>query len=293
MNYYDVHIHFFYQCSSNELKRIFDRFEKMGIASMNVLEVAEFPTEINTVLEMIPGAYHESITRESLENQKDPFEAINLPHHLRLVPFLDARFIENNIEEKIKTYRRRGFKGLKLLYVPEEDATLRIGGMEKTFGRTRKQSEKITSLIVEKASSQGMPVLMHVDLIKYGDFVAEMIRTYPGTNFNIPHFGFSRRAISILLEKYPNCYTDTSSLESFMEKDSLSYKSFMKRYQDRILFGSDALISEPERVESALQFINRFLEDEEVFHKLVNKNYINYMTLEDKHSQFGDWPPHG
>ena len=292
MNYYDVHIHFFYQCSSNELKRIFDRFEKMGIASMNVLVVAEFPTEINTVLEMIPGAYHESITRESLENQKDPFDAINLPHHLRLVPFLDARFIENNIEEKIKTYRRRGFKGLKLLYVPEEDATLRIGGMERTFGRTRKQSEKITSLIIEKASSEGMPVLIHVDLRKYGDFVAEMIRTCPETNFSIAHFGFSRRAISVLLEKYPNCYTDTSSLESFMEKDPLSYKSFMKRYQDRILFGSDALIGEPERVESTLQFINRFLGDEEVFHKLVSKNYMDYMTHERNHPQFGDRPPH-
>lgn len=292
MNYYDVHIHFFYQCSSNELKHIFDRFEKMGIVGINVLVVAEFPTQINTVLEMIPGTYHESITRESLENQKDPFDAINLPHHLKLVPFLDARFIETNIEEKIKTYRQRGFKGIKLLYVPEEDTTLQIGGMEKTFGRTRKQSEKITSLIIEKASSRGMPILMHVDLRKYGDFVAEMIRTYPGTNFNIAHFGFTRRAIAVLLEKYPNCYTDMSSLESFMIKDPLSYKSFMKRYQDRILFGSDALISEPERVESTLQFINRFLEDEEVFHKLVNKNYIDYMTLERKHSQFRDRPPH-
>jgi len=284
MNYYDVHIHFFYQCSFTELKRIFDRFEKMGIGGINVLVVAEFPTAINTVLEMIPGTYHECITRESLENQKDTFDVVNLPHHLKIEPFLDARFIENNIKEKIKMYRQRGFKGLKLLYVPEEDTMLRIGGMKKTFSRTRKQSEKITSLIIEEASSEGMPVLMHVDLRKYGDFVAEMIRSYPETNFNIPHFGFSRRAISFLLEKYTNCYTDVSSLESFMGEDPASYKSFMKGYQDRILFGSDALISEPERVESTIQFFNRFLEDEEVFHKLVNKNYINYMTHERNHS---------
>ncbi len=292
MKYYDVHVHFFYQCSSNQLKRTFDRFEKMGIAGINVLVVAEFPAEINSVLEMIPGAYHESITRGSLENQKDPFDAINLPHRLKLVPFLDARFIENNLEEKIKTYRQRGFKGLKLLYVPEEDTALRIGGMEKTFGRTRKQSEKITSSIIEIASSQGMPILMHVDLRRYGNFVAEMIRTYPRTNFNIAHFGFSRQAISALLEKYPNCYTDMSSLESFMEKDPLSYKSFVKRYQDRILFGSDALISEPERVESKLQFINRFLENGEIFEKLANKNYSDYMTHERNHLSFGDRPPH-
>ena len=278
MKYYDAHIHFFYQCSFNELKHKFSLLEKIGLAGMNILVISEFPTEINTYLKMIPGAYHPNVTRETLENQKDPFTAMNLPHHLKMVPFLDARFMENNIEEKIKMYRQRGFKGLKLLYVPEEDTTLHIGGMEKTFGRTGKQSEKITSLIIENASSQGMPILMHADLRKYGNFVAEMIGSYPRTNFNIPHFGFSRRAISLLLDKYPNCYTDMSSLVSFMEKDPVPYKGFIKRYQDRILFGSDAVISQPERVQSTLKFVNRFLEDMEIFHKLVNKNYMHYMT---------------
>jgi hypothetical protein len=80
-------------------------------------------------------------------------------------------------------------------------------------------------------------------------------------------------------------------LESFMEKDALSYKSFIRRYQDRILFGSDALVDEPERVESTLQFINGFLEDEEVFHKLANKNYMDYMTHERNHSSLGDRSP--
>ncbi len=292
-DYYDVHIHFFYRCSLSELKCIFIRLEEIGFAGINVLVLAEFPTPINTVLKMIPGEYHTSVTEESLEHQKDIFDVVNLPHHLKIAPFLDARFIETNVDEKMKMYRQKGFKGLKLLYVPEEDADLRIVGMEKAFGRTRTQSEKITSMLIEKASFQKMPVLIHVDLRKYGDFVAEMIGSFPETNFNIAHFGFSRRAVSVLLEKYPNCYTDMSSLESFMEKDPVSYRSFIKRYQDRILFGSDALISEPERVESTLRFINRFLEDEEIFHKLVNKNYINYMTLKANHSEFSDGPPHG
>lgn len=278
MKYYDAHIHFVYKCSWNELRRAFDIYEKIGLAGMNVLVMAEFPAEIDTVLKMIPEEFHSSITLESLENQKDPLPITNLPRHLKIVPFLDARFIENSIDEKIRMYRQRGFKGLKLLYVPEEDAVLRVCGMEKAFGRTWKQSQKITSLIIEKASSEGMPVLIHVDLRKYGDFIDEMVGTYPEINFSIAHFGFSRRAISILLEKYPNCYTDMSSLEPFMKKDPLSYKNFMKRFQDRILFGSDALVAEPERVECTLQFINRFLGDEEVFYKLAYKNYMDYMT---------------
>jgi len=278
MEYYDAHIHFFYNCSLHELQQKIGLLEKTGLSGMNILVISEFPAEIDTYLKMIPGAYHPFVTREALVNQKDPFEVMNLPRHLKIVPFLDARFMENHIEEKIKIYRQKGFRGLKLLYVPEEDTPFHIGGMEKAFGRTCKQSEKITSLIIEQASSQGMPILMHVDLRRYGDFVEEMIRSHPGTHFNIPHFGFSRRVMSFLLEKYPNCYTDMSSLTSFMEKEVAPYKSFIKQYQDRILFGSDAVIGQPERVQSTLEFMNRFLKDMEIFHKLVNKNYMNYMT---------------
>ncbi|NWG03914.1 MAG: amidohydrolase family protein [Syntrophaceae bacterium] len=280
MKYYDVHIHFFYHCSLGELKEKIGLLEKTGLAGMNILVICEFPTELNTYLKMIPGAYHPYVTQEALENQKDPFAVMNVSQRLRMIPFLDARFMENNIEEKIKMYRQKGFEGLKLLYVPEEDRTLNIGGMEKTFGRTLKQSEKITSLIVENASSRGMPVLIHVDLRKYGNFIAEMIGNFSRINFNIPHFGFSRRAISSLLDQYPNCYTDMSSLVSFMEKDPVSYRRFIQEYQDRILFGSDAVIGQPETVQSTINFLSQFLEDEIVFNKLINKNYMNYMGFE-------------
>jgi hypothetical protein len=38
------------------------------------------------------------------------------------------------------------------------------------------------------------------------------------------------------------------------------------------------VIGQPERVQSTLEFMNRFLKDMEIFHKLVNKNYMNYMA---------------
>jgi hypothetical protein len=273
---FDAHIHFLYQCPSDELRRIFDFLESIGMAGFNALVISEFPSRMDTVLKMTPGEYHPYTTSKALENQRDPFPVFNGVNHLKIVPFLDARFIQNNIEAKIKVFRQRGFKGLKLLYVPEEDAELRIGGMEQTFGRTRKQSEKITKLLIENASLQGMSILMHADLRRYGEFVEEMIGCYPQTYFNIPHFGFSRKAISILLDKYPNCYTDLSSLKPFMEKDPESYQSFIRCYQDRILFGSDAHIGQPENIQSALKFLDQFLDNKEIFYKLVNRNYLAF-----------------
>lgn len=282
MKFYDAHVHFVYSCPTDELKRIFKALENIGLAGMNVLVIAESPPEIETVLKMIPGAYHPYFNQGSLENQKNPFPILNLTDHLRMIPFLDARFIEDQIEQKIKIFHQKGFKGLKLLYVPEEDLEYRIGGMEKTFGRARKKSEEITALLIENASSHGMSILMHADLRKYGEFVGEMIRSHPRTNFNIPHFGFTRKAMSSLLDNYPNCYTDLSSLRTFMEKDPDSYRNFIRRYQNRILFGSDAIVSQPENIKSALTFLEAFLNNAEIFFKLTNENYLVFHGISNR-----------
>jgi hypothetical protein len=282
MKFYDAHVHFVYSCPTDDLIRILKALESVGLAGMNVLVIAESPAEIETVLKMIPGAYHPRFNHRALENQKDPFPVLNLADHLRMIPFLDARFIEDQIEQKIKTFHQKGFKGLKLLYVPEEDLEYRIGGMEKTFGRTREKSEEITALLIENASSCGMSILMHADLRKYGEFVGEMIRSHPRTNFNIPHFGFSRKALSSLLDNYPNCYTDLSSLRTFMEKEPDSYRDFIRRYQDRILFGSDAVISQPESIQLALTFLQRFLSNAKIFFKLTNENYLVFHGISNR-----------
>ena len=71
--------------------------------------------------------------------------------------------------KRFKGSKQRGFQGIKLLYVPEEEAELQIGGMEKAFGRSVKESEAITALLIDGASSHGMLVLFHADLRKYGD----------------------------------------------------------------------------------------------------------------------------
>lgn len=195
---------------------------------------------------------------------------------LKIIPFADGHFIEDEIEYKIRRFREKGFQGLKLLYVPEEDPENRMGGMEQAFARTLKPSEAITSRLIDSACSEGMWVLLHADLRKYGEFVTEMVRIHPRTPFNIPHIGSSRKAMSFLLDAYPNCYTDLSSLTPAMERDPDTYRRFLIEYQDRVLFGSDALIGLPEHVQSTLEFIRRFLDNEAVFSRLTYKNELRF-----------------
>lgn len=276
MKFFDAHVHFFHQCSMDELRNRLALMEENGFGGIDALVIAEFPPEFDTALKMIPGQFHPHITRDALENQRDPFPLLDSRCSLKIVPFIDARFITENMEKKIKTYSQKGFKGLKLLYVPEEDQGLRIGGMEKTFNRTLRESEDITSRLVDGASSQGIPILIHVDLRKHGPFIEEMIKGYPKANFNIPHLGFSRRTISPFLERYPNCYTDLSSMAPFMEKDAVPYKSFVETYQDKVLFGSDAWIDQPEQIHSAMKCVSRILGDEGILHKVMNRNYNTF-----------------
>ncbi|EFK09319.1 conserved hypothetical protein [delta proteobacterium NaphS2] len=276
MKFYDAHIHFCYTCHTDHLTHIFMQLKEIGIKGFDAFFMAEFPPEITPILEMIPGDYHDGITLNTLSNQKDPFPLIGKATDLEIVPYLDARFIETGIEQKIQMYRAAGFKGLKLLYVPEEDSGLKISGMQKAFGRTPKQSERITSLLIDNASIQEMFITIHADLRKYGQFIENMIKEHPMTNFNICHFGFSRKAVSTLLDKYPNCFTDLSSLGPFMAKSPSSYLDFIKHYQDKVLFGSDALVGRPENVESSSRFFGGRLDDPELIEKVFSRNYLAF-----------------
>jgi hypothetical protein len=67
-----------------------------------------------------------------------------------------------------------------------------------------------------------------------------------------------------------------------MQEDPGSYREFIQTYQERILFGSDALIGQPETVQAALIFLEEFLNDQEIFLKLVNKNYLKFHLLPEE-----------
>jgi hypothetical protein len=280
--WYDAHIHFFYSCSNNEILSVFRDLEEKGLAGFDALVFAEIPTETETIFTIVPGAYHEHITPQVIENQKDPFTVIKQAAPLKIIPFADARFVRSDAHQKVQRFKQKGYQGIKLLYVPEEEVELEIGGMEKAFDRSVRESEAITALLIDGASSHGMLVLFHADLRKYGGFVEEMVRSHPKTNFNIPHFGSSRKLMSVLMDRYSNCYTDVSSLPPFMQRDPSSYRDFVTDYQDRILFGSDGVLSRPEEIESELEFLRKFLDEDEVFDKLVRQNFLRFHHLPEE-----------
>ncbi len=149
MKFYDAHIHFLFDHSEDELEDTFAYLEKIGLAGFVSIVIAEYPSNIKSIQDMVPEAYHQDVTFDSLERQKQAWLQFRRAGNLEILLYLDARFIERDIKEKIQMYRRLGFVGIKLLYVPEQDPVLEIGGMQQAFGRSRAESERVASFIVE------------------------------------------------------------------------------------------------------------------------------------------------
>lgn len=276
MKTYDAHIHILFQDPSDDIKHSFAFLEGVGLSGFDALVIPDYPDNIETILRMVPELYHEYVNPLIFAKQRDVFPLMNQLTKMKITSFADVRFVENNVEQKVRRYRDMGFEGLKFIYVPEEDHLLKMGGMEQAFGRTLKQSERVVSLLIESAASQGMLVLFHVDLRKYADFAKEIVKSYPQINFNIPHFGFSRTAIASLLDDYSNCYTDTSAVIPSIKKDPSSYLDFIKHYRNRVLFGTDTLISYPDTVQRSMQFFFDLLDTPELCKKIFYENYITF-----------------
>src|SRR5512136_774563 len=97
MKFYDAHVHFFYDCSSDEMEQIFRDLEGAGMAGFSALVFAEIPREMDAILNMVPGLYHKNVTLKVLENQHDPFPMFKRAGSLRIIPYADARFLQNGV----------------------------------------------------------------------------------------------------------------------------------------------------------------------------------------------------
>ena len=197
-----------------------------------------------------------------------------------LFPYLDSRFIEEE-QSDLTPFREAGFRGLKILFIPEEDRENGMIGWERLFGRSMAASEDLTARLVAQAATFGWPVILHADLRRYGPFVEELVKAHPDTPFVVPHFGFSRKAMAGLLDRTGHVHTDFSSLLPFMHRAPEAYETFIEAYPDRVLFGTDTLMGWPELTEEYIDFATSILRDEEVRNMVFEENYLRIHGCSD------------
>ena len=155
----------------------------------------------------------------------------------------------------VQQYVGRGADGLKL-YLGHGGST---GG--GPFHSMPLDDARLRPLWAWLERSQ-LPVMLHVNLGRYGDELVRVLDAFPQLRICIPHFGLSKSTrvrldrLAALFARYPNLYSDVSfgwhryEIEGFeaLAKWRSRSKEFLERHADRFLFGAD-LVLEPSKPE--------------------------------------------
>jgi predicted TIM-barrel fold metal-dependent hydrolase len=74
------------------------------------------------------------------------------------------------------------------------------------------------------------------------------VKKHPRTTFVACHFmnqSFDLNRLGVMLDKYPNLYSDVSQRESYVAATPRFAKQFMEKYSDRLVYGTDQGYSLP------------------------------------------------
>lgn len=109
---------------------------------------------------------------------------------------------------------------------------------------------KVYDLLEER----GGILMLPVNTGEYQEELESVLAAYPNMTVICPHYCLSSKnlgRVSGLLDQYPNLYVDTSfghiefATEGFitMSENNVEFRTFFDTYQDRILFGTDTVIT--------------------------------------------------
>ena len=159
-----------------------------------------------------------------------------------VIPFVDVRFVTENIRKTIVNAIEAGCKGIKGAFIPESDRVLTIQGIPQALGISSEQYFRTQEDIFSAAHDLHLPLLYHINLSQHFDWLCSLLKKFNPVKINVPHLGYSLRRISDLLEGFDNAYTDPSYLIDLLNKNNKRYLSFIERYHTKILSGSDTII---------------------------------------------------
>lgn len=167
----------------------------------------------------------------------------------RFCAFITIDPLEDGALEKVKQYVKEGADGLKLY----------IGHGAKhgkgPFHVVGLADDRLAPLFAWAQETQ-LPLMLHVNFVKYYDEAVRLLERFPYLRVCIPHFGLHKNKqarldrLAWVLDRYPNVYTDISfGWHVFHEEGFRALarwrsrsKKFITEHADKIMFASDMVI---------------------------------------------------
>lgn len=143
--------------------------------------------------------------------------------------------------EKIASCYKRGAKGVKL-----------YNGHSSFYELPLDDPSMLP--VYEYIEENGLILLIHVNANNYLNEFESVLQKFPKMKVICPHFClFSKKLgeLEKLMDKYPNLYTDTSfghidftvSGMKRMSQRKTEFINFIKKYPDRVFFGTDQVVT--------------------------------------------------
>jgi hypothetical protein len=267
----DVHCHCFAGLEQVEMvSRGLARLRDANVSHLAVMGLVNPCLNEQDVWKLIPEGFDN--LGGPLFNEAADLLELTQQSDAMLYPMLDTRMLTLEALSSIPEYMARGFGGIKGLYLVDDGNDLRVTSVPDTFGITVQQYHQREWQIFAFAEANDLPVLYHMDANRYGDVMQAILNDFPRLRINFPHFGIGRKAFSKILDRYPNAYTDIAFMLPHIKNNPASYSDFISHYQDRVCFGSDALIYQPEVVLDYVKLVRALKLPEEIECKVFSVN---------------------
>ncbi|TYO99403.1 amidohydrolase family protein [Geothermobacter ehrlichii] len=246
------------------------RLRQAGVNHLTVMGLVNPRANPRDIRQLIPEGFPN--LGDPFFNEADTLLRLALRHAGMLVPMLDTRCLDGEVPDLLQGWLDKGFKGLKGLYLADERNDLKLAGVPAVFGISLRQYHRREWEIFAFAEANDLPVVYHMDARLYGDVMRAMLDDFPRLRINFPHFGIGRKAFAPILDRYPNVYTDIAYMLPHISANPAGYRDFICHYPDRVCFGSDALLYQPEIVLDYIDLVRSLKLPEEVEQGIFSEN---------------------
>jgi predicted TIM-barrel fold metal-dependent hydrolase len=203
----------------------------------------------------------------------------------RIIPFASVYPGDPDKLRKLESYVEQGAQGLKLY------------SGHSTYYEQPLDDEEMAPIFAYCERIQ-LPVCWHVNFTLYAEQFERVMKRHPKLIVIVPHFGvtFYRpdtkpfREMQRLLDTYPTLYVDCSygtrdflvhGLE-MVSKHTEIFSAFFEKYQDRIIFGTDMVVTgNPEKTAAWYAAVIRACRD-----VLEKERYHFFMAAEAHESAY-------
>jgi hypothetical protein len=282
IKFIDAHVHGFIKpADKNHFKKNIQALIGHGLEKIIIAVLPYHDFDYQLKLSLAPPHIQPFISKDNFDETRllaDWTEEYRFQNVV--IPFIDVRFVTDNIRETILNAINSGCRGIKGAFIPESDRILTIQGIPQALGISTQRYCEIQEEIFTIAHDLNRPLLYHINLSPYFDWIDVLLKKFPLLRINIPHLGYNLRRISDILDNFENTYTDPSYLIDLLNKNNKRYLAFIDRYHTKILSGSDAIIANGiDAITPYPHYFSQLSVPDTVKDRILRKNAYTFLSL--------------